>query len=599
MYKGKFASNAKGAKDTNRIPPRKETPAKSPAPAYDLEDDFEDDLDDIIEPPKAKKAVKEPAAKKGLKPQRPPQEAPVKPAKAEKAVKEKKPVKEAPAKARKQPQIEVEAVPERRGPRLGSVIFYTFYFMFILIFFVGVFFLLQWLHGWLSDYEAAQPTVKCEQVFQQLFGDPDWEQLYPLTKAADTEFEGKEEYVAYMESKVGDGELSYQETASGLSDDKKYFIKLGDERLGYFTLVAEGKTDNITDIPDWKLGEVELYLERNESVRIQKVDGHTVTVNGVALSDDYTIQIATTLAEQYLPTGITGAKTCVQEVTGLLAKPEIAVKNEKGEAMVVEYDAEKDMYIEKTEANTISDAERDVALNAAKAYSYRMIEEYNKAGQMTTYFDTTSEIYKTIMSITPWMQDHNGYKFANEQVTNYARYSEDLFSAKVSFSLNVTRTNGTVKEYTVDQTLFFQKQNGAWKCIDMVNVDVTKPVGKVRLTFMDESEKTVLSSEFYETESEKLTVPVLSAPSGKVFSGWVRKITTESGTTLSLVFQPDASGNVKLSGSLEPMTLYPLFENPEDISTPPADAGMTVDVPEEETAGVETTATEATAQPAA
>ena len=40
---------------------------------------------------------------------------------------------------------------KRKGPRLGGVIFYTVYFLFIFLFFGGMFFVLQWLNGWLQD----------------------------------------------------------------------------------------------------------------------------------------------------------------------------------------------------------------------------------------------------------------------------------------------------------------------------------------------------------------------------------------------------------------------------------------------------------------
>ena len=48
------------------------------------------------------------------------------------------------------------------------------------MFFVGIFITLNWLNGWLGKYEAAQPTIKCQQVFDQLFANPDWAQLYRL-----------------------------------------------------------------------------------------------------------------------------------------------------------------------------------------------------------------------------------------------------------------------------------------------------------------------------------------------------------------------------------------------------------------------------------
>ena len=72
----------------------------------------------------------------------------------------------------------------------------------------------------------------------------------------------------------------------------------------------------------------------------------------------------------------------------------------------------------------------------------------------------------------------------------------------------------------------------------------------------------MLSSEFYDAGAAGINCPLISAPEGKTFSGWMVEEQDEKGATvLRLVFQPDESGYVSLSGTtLEPMTLYPLFE---------------------------------------
>lgn len=473
----------------------------------------------------------------------------------------------APAKKKQKaaPQSEVTEAPEKKkkGPRMGGVIFYTFYFMFILLFFVATFFGLKWLQGWLTDYEAAQPTIKCQEVFDELFSNPDWGTLYEMSGAEDSLFEGKDAYVSYMEDKVGGNTLTYMETSAGLSGDKKYVVQLGDEKLATFTL--EGEQEFITDIPDWQLGKVELFITREDSIRIQKMDGHTAYVNGVALDDSYTIQIASTSAEDYLPIGLTGVRMCTQEVTGLMGNPVVTVVDAAGNAMEVSYNAETNCYTEQTEANTISDAHRELALEAVKTYCKWMIEEVNSRATIAKYFDPSSDAYKNIVSVQyeRWMQDHNGYKFTNESVTDYAMYGNRIFSVRVALSLNVTRTDGTVKEYAFDQALFFNlKDNGDWLCYEMTNVDISQPRGEVRLTFMDGD--TELTTGFYDTDASDLTAPVLSAPEGKVFTGWVRKGVDENGrTTLTVVFQPDENGHVSIPDGtvLEPMTLYALFED--------------------------------------
>ena len=462
----------------------------------------------------------------------------------------------------KRPPV-TQTVPEkhRKGPRLGGVIFYTLYFMFILVFFVATFFGLQWLQGWLADYQAAQPTTKSQEVFDQLFSHPDWGALYDAAGIEDTPYEGKEQFVAYMENKVGDSQLTFKETSAGLSGDKKYFVLLGDEKIASFTL--SGQTAAITDIPDWELGGVELFFDRSETFYIQNVDGHTVEVNGVPLDDSHVIQIATTAAAERLPIGVTGTSTCTQEISDLMAVPTVTIFDKSGKSMEVSYDAETHTFTEQTEANTISDSEREAALNAAKTNCLFMIEKASKA-DIAKYFDTSSDVYSVIVNLgNLWVQDNNGYRFTKEEVSDYARYSDDLFSAHVVLNLNVTRKDGTTKDFGYDQTLFFRKQDtGKWLVYDATNADVNAPVGKVRLTFMNGD--TVLSSEFVKTDATELDTPLVSAPEGKVFIGWYRIDKYDNGTTYTMVFDPDENGHVTIPNgtTLEPMTLYALFETP-------------------------------------
>ena len=175
-----------------------------------------------------------------------------------------------------------------RGPRLSGVIFYAVFFLCIFLFYVATYFGLLGLRNWLTRYELAQPATKSKEVFEKLFSDPDWGALYDMAGVQDTAFENKDAFASYMESTVGDTKFTYMETSTGLSKDKKYIVRLGKEKIAAFTLVDHNHSDSKTEIPDWQLGTIELYFAREESYRIQKLDGHTVYVNNVPLDDSST-----------------------------------------------------------------------------------------------------------------------------------------------------------------------------------------------------------------------------------------------------------------------------------------------------------------------
>lgn len=485
-----------------------------------------------------------------------------------------------PAQGAKRPPVQSTPVkPQKQGPRLGGVIFYTLYFLCILIFFGATFLGLNWLNGWLVDYEASQPTVKAEQVFQQYFAHADWGSLYDAAGMADSPYEGKEQFVTYMENKVGTSELTYLETSAGLSGNRKYNIRLGDEKIASFTLedrnnVKNPSLDNlqeISKISDWQLGEVEIFVQRTGTYRIVKMNGHRCLINGVELDDTHIIQIATTLAEEYLPAGTTGTSMCTQEVTGLFAQPEVSVFDDKGNQMEVTYDADTQTFTERTESNTMNADQENAIRGAAHTYCQWMIKEITSRATVAKYFDPSGDTYSDIVRTTElWMQDHGAYEFADEKISSFTLYNDDLFSARITLTLKVTRTDGTVKDFPYASSMFFQRSDsGSWLCTKATNKDITQPVGKVRLTFMVDDKE--VFSNFFETDATEIVTPAISpVPEGQVFTGWAKKEVDEKGViTWILVFQPDESGHVSIpeGNTLEPMTLYALFEDAGSASS--------------------------------
>ena len=58
-------------------------------------------------------------------------------------------------------------------------------------------------------------------------------------------------------------------------------------------------------------------------------------------------------------------------------------------------------------------------------------------------------------------------------------------------------------------------------------------------------------------------MPQVTAPEGKVFTGWFTQTVGENGvTTMELTFAPSEDGTVRLPSDhlLEPMTLYALYQ---------------------------------------
>ena len=466
-------------------------------------------------------------------------------------------------------QVQNEVVLKKRGPRTGGIIFYSFYFGLILVFFVSVFIGLNWLNGWLKDYEAAQPTVKGQQVFEQLFASPDWAQLYRLagdptgtgTNKYDTQFEGSDAYVRYMQEKVGTQQLEYVETSGGLTG-KKYLVRLGTEKLASFTLL--GQQDSITDIPDWQLGEVELFIVRNQSIKVRKLETHVVYVNGNPLSDDYTIQIASTKADAGLALE-NQIRTSIQEVDGLMTTPELLVYDQTGAPIEVRYNNDSGMFEELVSSIAISDEERSAVFGALEAYAGFMINASGSRTAVSKYFKGGTQTYNDIVAMNSelWMNADRGHEFRNEEILGFTKHSDTMFSVRASMVMHVINKDNTEKDYGVTQSMYFSYENGKWVCTEMTNEDITVPVGEVRLTFFDAAGNQ-LSSAFYSTDTKALTTPIVETPAGKSFTGWATvEVNDEGKKTWTVVFQPDEAGNITLPDgyTLTPMKLYPAYQD--------------------------------------
>ena len=460
--------------------------------------------------------------------------------------------------------VSAPAPKKSKKPTVGTVVFYSMYALLVIVLCISIHFALNWLNGWLTDFEASQPDAKCQQVFNQYFADPDWSQVYDLLDPEAVGAMTEDSFTDYMQQKVGDTALTYTKTSAGLSGGRKYILRLDGENIGTFTLMNSVTGD--LEIPDWQLDNVEIFVSAREYVTVQTQYGNTVTVNGQTLTENHVIRTTATVAEDYLPEGVYGPRSVTYYIGGLLTAPEVAVTDADGNAVAMDYDAETKTYTQNEDASAeaITDKEHKFVLEGTQAYFRFMLHAATEA-QLKQYFDPSSDTYATIVkSEDPWLQNFRTYAYGEDTISNFRRYGDDLFSLRIAMDLNVTRTNGTIKTFSLDTTFFVKKDGSSFKIISMTNVDVDEVLTQVRMTFMQSGKQ--LSSEMVSANVTSLTPPAVEVPEGKVFSGWFKETVSENGdTTYTLVFQNGEDGKIAppTGYTLEPMTLHALFEEAE------------------------------------
>ena len=406
--------------------------------------------------------------------------------------------------------------------KIGSIIFCSLYVIAVVAFFIVLSKVIAPLKDWLVRYEDAQPNYKRDEVYSELFEKGDWERVYELAEMQDTTFEDVDDFVIYMNNMTKGGKLSCVETSAGLSGDKKFIVRINEKKFATFLL--SGGSESQLEIVPWELKDVELFLMREASLIVEKLPGQTVYINGVPLDDSYTIHRTTTLAEEYLPEGERGYCLELQQVTGLWQLPQVQVKDEIGNEIELTYVEESGIYTQTIPQMTISEDQKYLAESAAHAYCRYMINASDH--KLWAHFDTESETYKEIIRFEQWtVQSYRGYEFTETTFENFYQYSDECFSVTVDLTLNVTRTNGTIKPYHLRSTLIFS-QNGEGRFLAnmMTNLDIQTQFTQARLVFEQEDKKDII---WVDPANPKLELPTVTVPEGMTFKGWVTEEKSE------------------------------------------------------------------------
>ena len=456
----------------------------------------------------------------------------------------------------------------RRRVMIGRIIFTVFIVIYMAVAFYFAKVGYDWLIDWLEKLEASQPDIRSQEVFDELFSDPNWAQLYEMAGEKDTLYEDAETYATYMNALVGDQKLDYVETSAGLSGNKKYIVKLDSTKIAEFTLkdnAPEGE-----EIPDWVLDEVFVYYTRQESLTIFTIPGHTVYINGIAIdTETYTVSTTSTVVEEYLPDELHGYRDITLYFDGLLLQPEVTILDENDQPVEVIRVENTNHYAEVLpEESEISEEFKTLVINAAKTYGGYMINRPDATKTaLSKYFDKNGKAYQDIILYEKWtMQKYDDFKFVNPDVTHFYQYADDFFSARISMELDVyfkSMFTGevTIKPYYIDTTFFFRLQtDGTWKVESMTNVDVSESKTLVKLVYMQGNN--VVYTEWVDAAASQITLPEITVPSGKTFLGWFSKTVTGKDTTYTLVFQGSENGIVILpeNNTLTYMVLYAQFQ---------------------------------------
>lgn len=453
---------------------------------------------------------------------------------------------------------EKPAKKEKKKVSKGTKAFYISYAVLVVLLLAAAVVAMFLLRNFLVKFQASDPEEKSREIYGQLFENPDWAALYEKVGIADTAFEGAAEFAEYMNAQTAGKTLGFLETAAGLSDNHRYVVRADNDKVATFMLVNT-QTDPKA-LPQWALGDIELFYERTESVTVEKNPDYTVFINGEALDDGYTVAREFTAAEEYLPEGVHSYRKDTQYVNGLLVAPEVTCVDQNGVA--VELTKGEDGVYRPGEAQTeeMTQEQRDRAVGAAKVVAVYSVQRANNA-DLREYYDSESQFYKDMVSIDLFTRPFETYFFDEENmvVSEYRRYSETMYSIRVNLTFKITLDTGNVKDFPSDRTYFFEeKENGKVLVVAATNATIHEVQRQVRLDFTYDGKT---ESVFVDASAKSVELPEVTVPEGQVLIGWAYKTVDENGkNVMKVVLTPGTAGFGVPTGALEPMVLVPMFE---------------------------------------
>ena len=340
-------------------------------------------------------------------------------------------------------------------------IFYIIYFLLVIAALTTIFFAAKQLWTVLDDYEGSLSKYVAEDVFEKYYSPCDFALLGEMAGIQTSPYEDLGDFAEYMENKAGGRDITYYEVSAGLGETKKFVVKAGDEKISDFTLKKSNKTSRF-GFELWELDSISLVYEAKEDIVFSHIKGGTLKLNGrdIDLS-------ACTVIEDNIPTfselhmlegsGASPITYATYKIDGLFLEPELEAFERNGNASVLTYDAERDIYKEEiTYDEKLREERLTVTTEAAEVY-LRFMTRDAYLYTLGLYFDKTSDIYRKVStSDTQWFAYHIGYEFKDAKMDEFYAYSDDTFSCRYTCTHTINLSASDTYEFPTDITFYFR-----------------------------------------------------------------------------------------------------------------------------------------------
>ena len=345
--------------------------------------------------------------------------------------------------------------------------FYLVYVLIIIAVVIATFHIKDALYSYLKDYEDAQPKYVAERA-AEIFTSRDFNRIYEYEDPTLFGDEGREQYVDYMMALTEGKTITYREAASTDESVKRYSVRMDGEKLGEFSLRKTGEV-NAHGFGLWGLDDMSTSVLMGQTYRVTAPTLSKVYVDGLQLDEDKIIERDIPILDvaDNLPEGVSGPTQCTYEFVRFFGVKDVAVTDQYGVANPLTKDSEYSWSAAFNYDDDRFDQEtEDRVIQVVRRLSCFMSDDYRRSSMYQDLIEG-SNAYKYVKAFdNDWIASHKGYDFLNMEISNYVRYSEDVFSVEARYDYKIIYKRADPGIYPTAYRLFFTNVKGTWKLFD-------------------------------------------------------------------------------------------------------------------------------------
>lgn len=330
----------------------------------------------------------------------------------------------------------------------------------------------NFLEKYQKGYEDSRPNLTMNKIITD-FENRDMDKVYDyITNIPEiTEFETKENIKSYIETVLGDDDITYVTAKNYNEEFPDYHIMAGDYIVADMSLRKAKDKYASYNFPLWIIDSCDFYMDAQYSFTILAPRDYEIYANGVLVSKDYVIARSIKEPAQEYFRGFVQVPTYEKlKVTGLYEKPTITAKDSLGYDVEVTFNKRKGIY----EAAKGKNIENEDEL---KAFAIDFVSDYANyiSGDelirpLEEYFVEDSEMLELIQAGTyrRYFNSHVGTEIRNAKIDEFNVYSKDAVYCRVSLDQAIIfNRNGEEAVIPVNIGVYFIRTDNGFKVCRM------------------------------------------------------------------------------------------------------------------------------------